>query len=180
MAETILITPAEITGTTVLGGNVDISKFVVNVLFVQLTVIEPLIGTILYNKIVTDFENNALTGVYLTLFDKYITPILKYESVAEYVEVGNFLVENGGTFTHVADNRQITTKDDTQFLAGKYHALAQTFISRFEKWICHNNIPEYKLYQEEVNAQKLTVRSGWYFGQTPTTYNKHIIEAFKE
>jgi hypothetical protein len=139
---------------------------VINILFVQLTVIEPLIGTLLFEKIVKDFEDDTLDGNYKILFDKFITPILKYEAVAEYIEVGNYLVENGGTYTHVADNRQVTTKDETQFLAGKYHLLAQNFINRFNKWICsgQNAIPEYKQWQNEVNAQNLSVRSGWYFG----------------
>jgi len=166
MADTLFITPAEITATTILGGNVDPDRYVINIAFAQLSVIEPLLGTELYDKIVTDFEGSNLTGLYLTMFNEYIKPITKHESLAEYIEVSNFLVENGGTFKHTADNRETTDKDDTQFLAGKYHALAQMYIKRFDKWICKNmgSIPEYKRYQDEVNARKVKVTSGWYFG----------------
>jgi len=166
MAETLFITPAEIAATTILGGNVDTDKYVVNIVFAQLSVIEPLLGTELYEKIKTDFEGDNLTGLYETLFNNYIKPITKHEALAEYIEVSNFMVDNGGTFKHTAENRELPTKDDTQFLAGKYHNMAQMYITRFKKWICNNvsSIPEYKRYQDSVNAQNVEVKAGWYFG----------------
>jgi len=164
MAEVLFITPAEIAATTILGGNVDPDKYVVNIALAQLSVIEPLLGTELYDKIYDDFVADTLAGDYLTLFNEYVKPITKHEALAEYIEVSNFMVDNGGTFKHTADNREITTKDDTQFLAGKYHNLAQLYIKRFEKWICKNTLTEYKRYQDEVNAQNVEVKSGWFFG----------------
>jgi hypothetical protein len=166
MAETLFITPAEIAATTILGGNVDPDKYVVNIVFAQLSVIEPLLGSELYDKIKADFEDNDLAGNYLTIFNEYVKPIVKHESLAEYIEVSNFMIDNGGTFKHTAENRELPTKDDTQFLAGKYHSLAQMYIGRFKKWICLNmsSVPEYKRYQDEVNAQNVEVKSGWYFG----------------
>jgi len=56
--------------------------------------------------------------------------------------------------------------------------LAQMYIQRFEKWICKNNIAEYKRYQDEVNAQKIKVTSGWYLGGGfGDTYNWKIDES---
>ena len=164
MAETLFITPQEITATTILGGNVDPDKYIINIAFAQLSVIEPLLGTELYDKITAEFEADTLAGDYLTLFTDFVQPITKHEALAEYIEVSNFMVDNGGTFKHIADNRENTTKDDTQFLAGKYHNLAQMYIKRFNKWICKNTLTEYKRYQDEVNAQNVEVKSGWYFG----------------
>lgn len=163
MAETLFITPQEITATTILGGNVDPDKYIINIAFAQLSVIEPLLGTELYDKITSDFEGDTLAGDYLTLFTEYVKPITKHEALAEYIEVSNFMVDNGGTFKHIAENRENTTKDDTQFLAGKYHNLAQMYIQRFNKWICKNMLDEYKRYQDDVNAQNVQVKSGWYF-----------------
>lgn len=157
------------TALTILGGNVDVTRYIVNVAFVQVGVIEPLLGTILYDKIMTDFKATNLTGKYLTLFNDYVKPITLHESIGEYIEVGNYLVEGGGTFKHTADNRETTTKDETQFLAGKYHAMAQMYVKRFEKWICNNPLTEWQQCQDEVNAQKVKVTSGWYFGRDEKT-----------
>jgi hypothetical protein len=171
MAEVLFITPAEMAATTILGGNVDVDKYIVNIAFTQLSVIEPLLGSELYDKILADLVAGTLTGDYETLFTEYVQPITKHEALAEYIEVSNFMVDNGGTFRHTAENRENTTKDDTQFLAGKYHSLAQMYIKRFEKWICKNKIDEYKRYQDEVNAQNVEVKAGWYFGKTYGSVN---------
>lgn len=173
MAETLIILPSEITALTIMGGNVNPTRYMVNVAFVQVGVLEPLLGTELYEKILSDFESDTLAGKYLELFDKFAHPIVLNESVAEYIEVGNFLVENGGVFKHTADNRAETTKDDTQFLAGKYHAYAQRFVIRFNKWICKNSqyLPEWGYGQDDVDPQSVKVTSGWYFGkEKPTLY----------
>lgn len=181
MAEILFITPDEMAATTILGGNVDPDRYVTNIAFVQITVIEPLLGTELYDKISADFEANTLTGIYLTLFNEYVKFITKHEALAEYVEISNLLVENGGTFKHVAENREAADSSETKFLAGKYHSMAQMYIIRFEKFICKNPIVEYKRSQDDVNAQQVEVRAGWYFGKaqqgsvTNPSAEDHII-----
>jgi len=162
MAELLFITPDELAKTTILGGNVDRDKYTFSILNVQVTVIERLLGTELYDKIVSDVENATLTGLYETLYNDYVKPITKYESCAEYIEVASFMLNNGGLFKHTADNSETVSKDDTYNLSQKYHGLAQMYVERFNKWICNNNIPEYKTYQDEVNAGKINNTSGWY------------------
>lgn len=162
MAEILFIKPEEITKTSILGGNVDIDKYLFCINSAQITVLEPLLGSELYNKIVNDIENNNLTGVYLDLFDSYIKPITKNESLAQYIEISSYTLNNGGLFKHAPENVEIVDKDEAQFLAGKYHNLADMHIKRFEKFICKNKIKEYKTIQDEVNAQKdITLKAGW-------------------
>ncbi len=167
MADVLFISPAEMTATTILGGNVDIEKYTVNVAFVQVMIIEPLLGSELYDKIISDRAGAGLAGAYLTLFNEFVVPITKHEGLAEYLEVSNLMVEQGGTFIHTAEHRQVPTKDDLFSLSGKYHAMAQAYIERFEKWICKNitSVPEYKRLQDEVNAQHIQATSGMYFGR---------------
>lgn len=164
MAETLFVTPSEIAGTTIMGGNVDPDKYITNIAFVQMTVIEPLLGTELYDKITEDFENETLTGDYLILFNEYVKPITKNSAVAEYIQISNLTLDNGGTFKQTGENREIPTRDEISLLSGKYRSMAQMFIQRFDKWICKNPLTEYKRSQDEVNAQKVNQRSGFYFG----------------
>ena len=171
MAEVLFITPAEVTGTTILGGNVDPDKYLFNIANVQISVIEPLLGTELYDKIVADFTADTLAGDYLTMFEDYIKPITKHEALAEYIEISPFLLENGGAFKHSADNREQLTRSEIEILAEKYHGLAQMYTKRFEKWICKNTITEYKRYQDEVNAQKIQLTGGLYFKDLHPTIN---------
>jgi len=162
MAEFLFVTPEEMASTTVLGGNVDVDKYIPCVASVQLTIIEPLLGTLLYDKISTDAENDDLAGLYLTLYDDFVKPITKNMAVAEYIEIGSYMVTNGGIFKHTGENIEVVDKQEVQFLAGKYRAIAQAMIIRFNKWICKNTITEYKVCQDEVNANKdITLTAGW-------------------
>jgi hypothetical protein len=162
MAELLFITPEEIAATTIMGGNVDIDKYLFCIANVQLTVIEPLLGTELYDKIVDDIENDTLSGLYLKLFNDFIKPITKNESVGQYIEIASYILDNGGLYKHTADNSVIVEKEEAQFLANKYSALAQMYILRFRKWICKNHFAEYKTCQDEVDAERdIKLTAGW-------------------
>jgi len=162
MAEFLFQTAQEITATTIMGGNVDPNKYVFCIANVQLTIIEPLLGTELYDKIYTEADAETLTGDYLILYNKFIKPIVKNCAVAEYLTIASYMVTNGGLFKHTGDNIEVVDKQEAQFLAQKYNGYGQMLIQRFNKWICKNPLPEYKTYQDEVNAKKnMKVTAGW-------------------
>lgn len=159
--EFLFITPQELIQGTIIGGNVDVDKYITSVANVQISTIEPLLGTELYDKIKTEAQADTLTGLYLTLYNEFVKPITKAEATAEYIEISSYILDNGGLYKHQSDNAEIVDKNEAQYLAGKYHSMAQMYIQRFEKWICKNDIEEYKLSQDEVNAQEVKLTAGW-------------------
>jgi len=165
MAELLLITPQEITETTVMGGNIDIDKYRFAIANVQLLVLEPLLGSELYDKIKTDFQASTLTGLYLELYNGYIKPILKNQTAGKYISVSSYTVDNGGIYTHQAENEVVPSRKEIEVFANEYFGMAQSFITRFYDWICKNPLPEYKRYQDGVDAQKeMNLMAGFYFG----------------
>jgi hypothetical protein len=162
MAELLFITPQEMTASTILSGNIDVDKMTPCIANVQLTVIEPLLGTLLYDKIIADIEGVGLAGLYLTLYNDFIKPITKNESVAQYIEIASYMIDNGGIYKHTAEGKEVVSLSEAKGIAGMYKSLAQTYIQRFQKWICKNNLTEYKTFQDEVNAKKDTnTMYGW-------------------
>lgn len=167
MAEILFITPQEMTETSIMGGNVDIDKYVFCIANTQVTYIEPLLGSLLYDKIIDDLENDTLSGLYLTLFNEFVKPITKHKSIGEYIEISSYMLTNGGLYKHSPENAEIVDKDEAQYLSNKYDGMAQMYIQRFQKWICKNHLVEYQQYQDEVNASKdVKATGGWYFGRT--------------
>jgi len=141
MAELLFITPQEMTSSTILSGNTDTDKYLFCILNVQLTIIEPLLGSELYNKIKADKEADTLADLYLELYTDFIKPITKNEALAQYIEIASYIVDNGGVFKHTGENIEVVNKAEVQYLAEKYKALAQMYVQRFNKWICINSIP---------------------------------------
>lgn len=176
MAELLFISPQEMTNTTILGGNVDFDKYRLNILNAQKTVVEVLLGTELYDKIVTLVTAGTIGDVgnelYNTIYTEYVKPITKNEALSEYVTVSGFMISNGGAFKHAPEGTEIMDKDEKALVSQIYSGLADTYVIRFNKWICLNSIPEYKTYQDEVNASKsINNTGGWYFSSNePTLY----------
>lgn len=154
--EILLIRPSEITAYTPMGGNVDVDRYIPCILDVQVTVIEPLLGTKLYEKIRKDFQDQTLEGDYEVLFNSYLKPILRHQVFAEYVEVGNYIVANGGIFRHTPENAEAVTKADIQYMAQTQRAKAQMYIGRAERWLQNNLLPEYA-----ENCKDVKVSGGW-------------------
>jgi len=156
--EILLIRPSEITEFTPLGGNVDIDKYKPCIFDVQVTVIEPLLGTELYEKIRTDFEADTLAGLYLELYNSYLKPILRHQVFAEYSEIASYIVDNGGIFKHQPTDAAIVDKNEVQYLAQTQRTKAQLYIDRARKWLCENSLPEYN----RCDTTNVKVTSGWY------------------
>lgn len=162
MSVLLYITPQEIKQSTVLGGNIDVEKYQFCIESVQDMVIQSLLGTELKEKIDADLNSNTLSGNYLVLYTQFVKPITKFESAAQYLEIAPYHVANGGVYKHAPQNAESVDTDEVQNLSNLYHARADSYIQRFNKWICKNPLIEYKTYQDEVNAMKIQRSNGWY------------------
>ena len=163
MAELLFISPKELVESTIIGGNVDVDKYKSVVLETQLRIIEPMLGSLLYDKIIDDLENDNITGLYETLFIEFIKPITKYESCASFISISPYTLNNGGLYKNSPKDVEVVNQKEAESLAGKYSSTAQQYVNRFNKWIGLNPLPEYQTNQDEVDAISINVNNGWRF-----------------
>lgn len=156
--ETLFITPKYLTENTHLDGDTDSVNYNFHIANVQMTIIERMLGTELYDKILSDFEGDTLTGLYLKLFEDYVKPVTKYSSVAKYIS-SPYKVGKGGVYKATGEDRENLTKEEKDVFESEYNSMAQIYLNRFEKFIKknRNSIPEYKTTQEEVDAENQQV-----------------------
>ncbi len=177
MAITYLITSEEIRLNTPMGGNVDSDRFVNFINDIQVMVLEPTLGTKLYEKIITDFNADTLAGLYLQMFDDYIKPVLWHSVFAEYVEIGSIIVGNGGMYKHVAQDAEVASLDDITYIAKNAQSKADTYIERLIRFLCDQNIPEYTSNQDEnydIDPKyKVQTISGWYLQGSEYTQGRY-------
>jgi len=163
-----LITSQEIKLNTPLGGNVDPDKYLNFIEDTQIMVLEPILGTKLFDKIITDFEAGTLAGLYLQMFDDYIKPVMWHSVFAEYVKVGTLTVGNGGIYRHISDDAQLASEQEINMVVKSYQSKADTYIGRLQRFLCDqdSNIPEYTSNQDEnydIDPKyKVQTISGWY------------------
>jgi hypothetical protein len=163
MAEILFITPQEMTETTIIGGNVDVDRYTMCILNTQISTIEPLLGSILYNKIKKGLKDGDLKDNYLKIFNDFIKPITKYESCADYIAISQYSLTNAGLFKNKPENVEIVDKKEVEGLSDRYSSMAQMYVNRFNKWIKLNELPEYKVHQDEVDAMDINLNNGWRF-----------------
>jgi len=175
---TYLISSEEIRLNTPMGGNVDSDKFVNFITDVQVMVLENLLGTKLLDKIIEEFEADTLDGLYLQMFTDYIKPVLWHSVFAEYVKIGSIIVGNGGMYKHVAQDAEVASLDDINFIAKKAQSKADTYIDRLIRFLCDKSseIVEYTSAQDndyDIDPKKaLQTISGWYLQTDETTKRK--------
>ena len=125
--------------------NVQTSLVRVAMVRAQDNYIEPILGTILYKKILADIQANTLTGLYETLVNDYV---VKY--LVPMIEVGlmpHLNVEQRNKAVGTSSDETITSADDKRVysLIRTTEKEAQVYKRRLVAWLCDNadSLPEY-------------------------------------
>lgn len=166
---TYLITTQEVKENTVLGGNVDGDKLRPIIYDTQIMVLENILGTKLYDKIVTDFNADTLAGDYLELFNNYIKPILWHSVHADYLRTGNVLAQNAGIFEHQPEDGNVADLERIKYSSKQAQSKADVYIDRCERWLCDKNLTEYIGSQDNDYDQdpiETHTQSGWFLKGT--------------
>jgi len=165
---TYLITSQEVKTNTSLGGNVDSDNIMHLIFDTQIMVLEVVLGTKLYDKIVTEFIADTLSDEYLTMFTDYIKPVLWHSTYSAYLRESNVIAKNGGTFTNQPDNATASDLEAIKYVSKNAQSKADVYISRLERYLCDTNVEEYTQSQDNDFDVKpsfdVNTVSGWYFG----------------
>jgi len=110
MTTTFLISEAKIRAFTDINNMVDSDLLKNNIRTAQDYYLQAIIGTLLYQKLLSDVDSNSLTGAYKTLVDDYIQDYLLYATYYESLESiylrprnNGLLRPNGGENSDPAD-----------------------------------------------------------------------------
>ncbi len=177
-----LITSQDIKNRTSIGGNVDADKYVHLIDDAEALVLEPALGTALYNKIVNDNENSTLTGDYLTLYNKYIIPVLCYTVYADYLRDGIILAQNTGIYENTPENRGSADLENIQYVEKSNRSKADVYLERMERFLCDTNLPEYDNSQVEdydIDPREVNTIGGWWLPENDEqTKRDNLIERY--
>lgn len=173
---TYLITSQEIKTNTPMGGNVDSDNIMSLIYDAQRMVLEPILGTKLYDYIIANY-NAPLTGLYLQMYEDYIKQVLWHSVYADYLRVSNVIASNGGTFTNQPDNASTSNLDEVRYIAKNYQSKADSYIEGLNRFLCSkmSEIPEYTYNQDndyDINPDNdISTIGGWFLDGDDSTYN---------
>ena len=147
---TLLIKPEDVIILTTLAGNIDEDSLNPVIFIAQTTHLKSFLGLKLYNKIHSDYTNNALQGVYLEMFDNYIKDVLCYKTASLYVELSGYKVSELGIHKINSENREVISESEINSLSLRLNKLAANIEGNFKEYVQDLDVPE--LENNEINT----------------------------
>lgn len=165
MARALFITVEELFRFTNLTADIDSAKLVKSILVAQDTKIYEYLGTRLFNKINDGIVNENLAGLYTTLLNDYIKPMVIHWSMVEILPWSAYSITNKGVFKPTGENATSVEKNEFDFLIEKQASIAQAYTQKFIDYMAFNysQFPEYNLAtdEEKLPETKNINWSGW-------------------
>ena len=124
--------------------NVD-SKLIVNTIkWCQDVTVEPVLGTTLYEKILSDINNTTLTGNYKILVDRYVIDMLLWAVMAEIPMAINYRMTNKSVLSAGSENAQTASMAELLDIIPYYKKKAEYYEQRVIQYLKQN----YNLFTE--------------------------------
>lgn len=141
----LLITPAVVKQRTSLHSNVDDKLIIPEIKAAQDMRVRPLLGSILFTKLLSDIQTGALAGDYLKLMDSFIVDIMCNYVLSELPEGLNYQFYNKGLSTKAQDNSEVPSMGDMYAMISKYKKRAEHYANACRLYIMQNlaSYPEY-------------------------------------
>ena len=138
-----------------MGGNVGTDKYIFLIDIVQKMVLEPVLGTKLYDKIKADYNTNSLAGLYLQMHSDYIEPFLNYSVYAKYAHSGSNRIRNNGNLKPSPNNSEVMSNEDNISTENEYRNVANLFLGGLEDFLSYEgvNVPEYNTQDNKYDEE---------------------------
>lgn len=149
MSKNVLLISDEILkDRTAVHGNIDPKLLYPEIKVAQDMYIHPILGTALYNKIITDINaSGTTTGAYKTLLDDYIIDPLLYYVLAELPTGISYQFWNKGVIRKQGDSTELPTMSELIDISNKYRQRAEWYAERLTKYLkqtaSSSVLPEY-------------------------------------
>ena len=148
MSKNVLLISAEILkDRTAMHTNIDEKLIFPTIKVCQDMFIHPLLGSSLYNKIVTEVEAGTITGDYKTLLDDYIIDCLMWYVMSLSVSDSTWQIWNKGVVRKTGDNTDLPDAETMEGLRNEYRVRAEWYGQRLKNYLIATStttvLPEY-------------------------------------
>jgi|AntAceMinimDraft_17_1070374.scaffolds.fasta_scaffold16702_3 hypothetical protein len=145
MGLVLLTTPKSVKNSSAIQDNVDDKLIAPYIQKAQFTHIHEMLGTDLYDKLLSDVKNDQLTATYKLLLDKYIVPCLNEWTVYEVMPFISLKLTNKSIVKGKSEYSDAGDLSDLKYLRSTVYDLASFYNQRLISYLKqHTDIyPEY-------------------------------------
>ena len=147
MARVLLISEKTLKQNSVINNNVDGMYILPAIEYAQDAGLQPLLGTILYNKLMDLVADGSITGAtdYKYLLDEYVKPYMINKVTADIQIPLGFKMRNQGVVQQTGENTYVPSLKDMQYVVQNYENKANFYGQRMSDYLHanHTKYPEY-------------------------------------
>jgi hypothetical protein len=143
----LLISDQIIKDRTAIHGNIDSQLLYPDIKVAQDMYIHPILGTALYDKLLSDINGVGPTGVYKTLLDNYIVDALIYYTLSELPATLSYQFWNKGIVRKQGENTELPSMSELIDISNRYKQRAEWYANRLMKYLKENST----LFTEYLN-----------------------------
>lgn len=147
---TLLVNPEYIKNNSTVSDNMEDEYIIPSIIDAQLSGLQPLIGTALYDALCTKVENGTLTGDYKALVDDYISLYLLYKTI-ENMTIDNYQRQhNAGSVAYTDTNYTQVPLNDLKYMTQHWSDKAAFYGNRTTDYLHanHAKFPEYTQWKQ--------------------------------
>jgi hypothetical protein len=170
MATVLFISEETLKQETIISENVDPKLLVPTIKEAQNIYLLPILGTSLYNQLVTQVSSNTVSAANITLLDTYITPTLVKYCIYESILPLSFKFQNKNIATKNSEFSNQASMEDLRYLLDYTKNRAEWYAERLSNFLLANT-STYPLYLTQQNANIDTIypnsnnyQNGMYLG----------------
>jgi hypothetical protein len=151
---------------SIINNNADMKVITPTIQLVQDIYIHPILGSDLYDEIITQINSNTVTSLNQTLLDSYVIPCMLWYVLCECTPVFKYRYMNKGVMVKNSENSTPADLNEIQFLMDKWKNNAEVYAERITKYLRKNasSYPEYTSNPDydDIKPNKSNYETGIY------------------
>jgi len=155
--------------TSFIDENVDVNLIRTTIKTAQDIHIHQILGTALYNEILTQIDNSNLSSANTTLLDDYLTLALVWWTLYEGVDVFTYKFRNKGILRETSETTQAISLEEVKRLMDSFKNKAEYYSERCSKFLLENQTT-YPLINnagtgvDVIQPNDTNYTTGWFLG----------------
>jgi len=149
--ESTIVTTNQLKTFTSIGENIDPDLLFPHLLIAQQLYLEPVMGSTLYDDIISRFDNNQLTGDTQTLYEEYIIPALAYSAWYSCSPFLNYKTQRVGLNTQATDVLTPLSTEELAIYMNRVDNFKTYYLNRLEQYLIDNETLFPLFRQNNVN-----------------------------
>lgn len=145
-ADILMISDTMIKDRTAIHGNIDPKLIYPDIKVAQDMYIHPVLGTALYDKLLSDIAGSGPVGDYKILIDKYIVDALIFYTLSELPTTISYQFWNKGVVRKQGTDTELPSMSELIDLSNKYKNRAEFYANRLSAYLKQNAPSKYPEY----------------------------------